>query len=235
MKQDLLEYRNILDQCGFFDGLDGDRLSRALEGLHARVTNFHKGETIYRSGDMVGYSALVLEGIVMVDTNDAEGEKTNLNMLRAGEEFGAYLVVSGCNRSPMRVWAGSDCVILMMDIRALQQMDRRCDSTWTLYGNLLRTIAGKCVDLYNRVQIYGKKRIRSRIRMYLMSLEEADGQVELPINRTDLAAYLGVDRTALARELTRMQEDGIISVNKRRVRLLNREFFQPSARDDGES
>ena len=61
-----------------------------------------------------------------------------------------------------------------------------------------------------------------------MSLPSVDGEVTLPMNRTALAAYLGVDRTALAREVTRMQEEGLISVNKRRVRLLDREFFQMS-------
>ena len=234
MRQDILHYRNILSQCGFFDGLDGEALSRALDGLRARLAHFEKGQTIYRPGDTVRDSAILLEGMVMVETNDAEGEKTALNLMRVGDEFGAYLAVSGNKRSPMRVWAGSDCVILMLEISALRQMDRTSDITWTLYDNLLKVIAGRCVDLYNRVQIYGKKRIRSRIRMYLMSLEARDREVELPVNRTALAAYLGVDRTALARELTRMQEEGIISVSKRRVRLLNPDFFQPAGHDGGE-
>jgi len=124
------------------------------------------------------------------------------------------------------VCAGSDCAVLMLDILALQTLDVSSAPVRRLYENLLRSFAGKCIDLYNRVKIYGKKRIRSRIRLYLMTLEERDGEVELPMNRTALAAYLGVDRTALARELGRMQQEGLVAVHKRRVRLLNRDFFQ---------
>lgn len=233
MRQEILRYRDIISKCGFFNGLDDEALFRALDGLGAHLVNYEKGQTIYRPGDIVRDSAILLEGMVMVETNDAEGEKTALNLLRAGDQLATYLAVSGNRRGTLRVWAGSDCVLLLLDISALRQMDRESPITWTLYDNLLKTIAGRCVDLYNRVQIYGKKRIRSRIRMYLMSLEIRDREVELPVNRTALAAYLGVDRTALARELTRMQEEGIIAVNKRRVRLLDPDFFQLTAREIG--
>ena len=59
-----------------------------------------------------------------------------------------------------------------------------------------------------------------------MSLPRTGDEVTLPVNRTELAASLGVDRAALARELARMRDEGLIAVNRRRVCLLDKDFFR---------
>ena len=226
MKQDLERYRGVLEQSEMFRGLVDDERLELLGAMRARVVRYAKGETIYRVGDGVTESALVLEGTVIVDASDAEGDDTNLNMLRRGDEFGAFLVLSGSKCSPMHVYAGARCTILVYDLLSIVAKPVRSENEAKLINNIILSFAGKCVDLYQKVRIYGEKRIRGRIRLYLMSLPIADDEVTLPMNRTALASYLRVDRTALAREITRMQEDGLIAVNKRRVRLLDRDFFQ---------
>lgn len=226
MKQDLLQYSEVLANSDIFRGIEGEQLAALLEVMRARVLRFAKGETIYRVGDEVLESALVLEGTVIVEASDAEGDETNMNMLRRGDEFGAYIALSGDTRSPMHVYAGTRCAILMYDLLAVSASLARNEDEAKLVNNLLVSFAGKCVDLYQKVRIYGKKRIRERVRLYLMSLQPHEDEVILPMNRTALAAYLGVDRTALARELSRMQEEGLIAMDKRHVRLLDREFFQ---------
>ena len=226
MKQGFERYRDVLEHSDLFRGIDAEALPALLDVMRARVVRFAKGETIFRVGDEVLESALVLEGTVIVDASDAEGDDTNMNMLCCGDEFGAYIVLSGSMRSPMHVYAGARCTILMYDLLVVRDKPVRDSNEVKLVNNIMLAFARKCVDLYQKVQIYGKKRIRGRIRLYLMSLPSVDGEVTLPMNRTALASYLGVDRTALAREVTRMQEEGLIAVNKRRVRLLDADFFQ---------
>ena len=126
----------------------------------------------------------------------------------------------------MHIYAGTRCTLMLFDVAALSRLQNRSDEAWRMMCNITESFARKCADLYQKVQLYGKKRIRSRIKFYLMGLDIEQGEVTLPMNETALAACLGVDRTALAREITRMQEEGLIAVNKRRVRLLDREFFQ---------
>ena len=118
MKQDLERYRAVLERSDMFRGIDGDRLAGLLDGMRARVVRYAKSETVYRVGDEVVESALVLEGTVVVDASDAEGDDTNLNMLRKGDEFGSFIVLSGSQRSPMHVYASTRCVILFYDLRA---------------------------------------------------------------------------------------------------------------------
>ena len=43
----------------------------------------------------------------------------------------------------------------------------------------------------------------------------------LPFTYTDLADYLGVDRSAMTRELKNLKDEGIIEVTNRRITLLH--------------
>lgn len=219
-------YLDILSDSEIFRGIEGERLAALLEAMHARVVKYAKGETIYHCGDEVHMPALVLEGTVMVEDSDIEGEDTNLNMLQSGDEFGGILAMSGKTKSPMRVYAGTRCAVMLFDLPGFMAGQNRSGEAWAMVNNIMVSFASRSMDVYRKVQLYGKKRIRSRVRIYLMTLDETEDGIILPMNRTALAEYLGVDRAALARELGRMQREGLIEVDKRRVRILNRAFFQ---------
>lgn len=226
MREEFCQYLSTLSRCALFRGIPTERLSDMLDRVDARVVEFNRGETIYRYGDTVSDAAIVLEGAVMVEDVDMDGGSVNILLREEGDELGAILVVSGKRRSFMRVYAAARSRLLLFDLHTLLSIETRSEEQWRLTGNLLAVFSERCLELYQKTRIYGKKRIRSRIRIYLMSLEVTDGAVVLPMNRTELAAWLGVDRAALARELGRMQADGLIALDKRRIRLLDREYFQ---------
>ena len=226
MREELYRYLPMLCRCEIFRGLDADCLADILGEMDARLADFDRGDAIYRCGDMVRLVAIVLEGAVTVGDEDVDGGSINISMLEPGDELGAYLVVSGKQRSAMCVYAAARCRLMLFDLEKLLRREMPGEAQWRITNNLLHEFAGKCLDLYHKAAIYGKRRIRSRLRMYLMSLETVDDMVVLPMNRTELAAWLGVDRAALARELGRMQAEGLVAVDRRRIRLLNRDYFQ---------
>ena len=43
--------------------------------------------------------------------------------------------------------------------------------------------------------------------------------IHIPFNRQELADYLGVERSALSREMGRMKDEGIIDYNKQNIIL----------------
>ena len=48
-----------------------------------------------------------------------------------------------------------------------------------------------------------------------VSLQARSREFEIPFDRQQLADYLNVERTALSKELGRMQEDGLIRTRKK--------------------
>jgi len=53
-----------------------------------------------------------------------------------------------------------------------------------------------------------------------MALQNGSREFDIPFDRQQLADYLNVERTALSKELGKMQKDGIITVKKNRFRLI---------------
>ena len=53
-----------------------------------------------------------------------------------------------------------------------------------------------------------------------VSLQKGTLEFDIPFNRQQLADYLNLERTALSKELGKMQKDGILYVHKNHFRLL---------------
>ena len=66
------------------------------------------------------------------------------------------------------------------------------------------------------------KKIRERVSYYLSGLASSLGTTEfdIPFNREQFADYLNVDRTALSKELSNMQSEGLIEFKKNHFKLL---------------
>ena len=64
--------------------------------------------------------------------------------------------------------------------------------------------------------------MREKILHYLHTEAERmpDGTLRTPYTRAGLAAYLGCERSALCREISRMRRDRILEVNGHSFRLL---------------
>ena len=60
------------------------------------------------------------------------------------------------------------------------------------------------------------KTIRGRVVAYLSDAMSAQKSrtLEIPYNRQQLAQYLGVERSALSNELSKMQKEGILRCEK---------------------
>ncbi|MBR2807174.1 MAG: winged helix-turn-helix domain-containing protein, partial [Oscillospiraceae bacterium] len=60
------------------------------------------------------------------------------------------------------------------------------------------------------------KTIRGRVMSYLntVSLQRGSREFDIPFDRQQLADYLNLERSALSKELGKMQRDGLITVRK---------------------
>ena len=83
-----------------------------------------------------------------------------------------------------------------------------------LARNLIKSLAKKNLILNQKVRILSQKSLRDRIFIYLRTLpKDKDEYVKIPFTQTALAEYLGVNRSALSRELGRMQNEGLLVID----------------------
>jgi CRP-like cAMP-binding protein len=92
----------------------------------------------------------------------------------------------------------------------------------TLSKNLISILAAQNVLSNLKLRIANQRALRDRILMYLHSLApDKDGYLLIPFTQTALVEFLGVNRSTLSRKLGKMQNDGLLIVRDRRMKLLN--------------
>ena len=115
------------------------------------------------------------------------------------------------------VVAAEKCEVLFLNLdKLLTTCQSGCSFHNRIIHNLIRISAGKNLALSERMMHTAPKSIRERLLSYLseQAVEHGSAHFSIPFSRQQLADYLGVDRSALSNELSKMQRDGLLSFRK---------------------
>lgn len=218
----------VLAASPLFSNIPAGALPELLENMNGVEKAFRKGAIIYSEGLNHRLSGIVLEGSAELHFCDEDFNLVSLIQLSEGDLFGAAMELSGKKSSPMELCALSDCRILFLDFTTLLTGDADSPVVSQFTKNLLQEFARRMQFLNTRVRILSQRRLRDKIKVYLQQLPQApDGAIRLPMNRSKLADFLYVDRSALSRELSRMKSDGILTLEGNVIRLLDKTFLLP--------
>ena len=147
--------------------------------------------------------------------------------LSRGRVFGESLVCSMSEDSPIQIDALTETEVLYLDFDPLLlQQENGCPYRMRVTANLLREMGKGALFLNQKMRILAQNRLRNRIKVYLQGLPIAsNGEIRLEMGRGEMADYLCVDRSALSRELGRMQKEGILTYQGQVVHILDSEFL----------
>ena len=201
-----------------FQSCSEQEVRALLAWLGAGVRRYEKGAFIYTAGSQVDHIGLVLAGTAQIERTDAWGDRVILHALEPG---GVFAVACACIPDQpllVNVTASSDCEVLFLNVpRLLQPGDARIESVRNrVVANLLIISAKMRLQLLRRSFHTAPKTIRGRVMSYLMEQAELQQsrRVTIPFDRQQMADYLGLDRSALSKELGRMRRDGLLEFRK---------------------
>ena len=141
-----------------------------------------------------------------------------------GGVFGDLLMAAG-QASPLSLVASAEgAAVLFLPLEGiLSDCGRGCACHVALRRNLLAETASKFWGLRQRVAYLTEPQLRRRILLFLRDRREAAGSdyFRVPYSRQEMAEVLGVNRSALSRELGRMQREGLLEFYRSSFRLKN--------------
>ena len=185
--------------------------------------NFKKGDIILAEGEPTDQMGVVLSGMVLIEHCDVWGNRILLGNAAPGAVFAeSYACIPG---EPLQisVVASEDTSVLFLNVgKVLTTCTNSCEFHTKLVRNLLTVCAGKSLDLSRRILHSTSKSIRGRLMSYFSECIKKSGSYsfEIPYNREQLASYLGVDRSAMSNELSKMKKDGILKYSKNHFDIL---------------
>ena len=213
-----------LSKIPIFQGIEEPEIASLLQCLQATERTYQKGETILSEGSITENMGIVLSGMALISCGDIWGNTSVLGHVTPGSVFAeVYACIPG---EPLliTVSAAEDTTVLFMNVgRILSTCTNACPFHTRLARNLLTVCAHKSLQLSQRILHTSSKSIRGRLMSYFSQCAKQAGNhtFQIPYNRQQLADYLGVDRSAMCHELSKMQKEGLISYEKNRFSLNN--------------
>ena len=213
---------DLLLKSYIFRGMDEKQLKEALAYLNAREVFYKKGENLIMLSNPINDFAVVLSGSVQVSCDDIDGNRMIMATVAKGEMFSESLAVTACRESPINATAAEDSRILWLSADIIRRNESDNPVKNKIILNFINAVANKCLMMNDRVQILSKKTIREKVITYLSQLSEQGKkkEIKIPFDRQGMADYLGVERSALSRELSRMENEGIIAYRKNNFTIL---------------
>ena len=217
-----INQRKILQKSFLFQDINNDECIGLINCLAPQVKHFSKNEILLMAGDFVHHIGIILCGTAHVHLENVNGSHITMSTLKPMRVFGEALASTRTHKSPVTIHAMTDVTAAFIEYQKVYSMCViACAAHRTFLQNMLKTLGDKCFDLFDRINIVREKSLRSKIMAYLYALSDSGkiNTVKIPFTKTILADYLLVNRSALSKELRKMENDGIISVNGRIITL----------------
>lgn len=212
---------NLLTKSPVFLGLLPDELSKILGGIHYQLKKFRKDELVVSSGEICSDLIIVLSGSVKGEMTDYTGKTIKIEDIEAPRPLAAAFLFGQKNRFPVTVITNNEVELMYIprsEFLKLLQKEQR------ILINYLNSISSRAQFLSQRIKFLSFKTIRQKIAHYLLELAgDRLAVVELPLSQEQLSEFFGVTRPALARALGELAREGFIEVQRRNIRILDKQ------------
>jgi len=221
MKSDFSE---VLSQNSLFKGISDTNISILYNCLGCKTLVFEKNECIATEGDKLTFFAIVVKGNVNIVKETIAGDRMIMAMLSPSDMFGEIAAFTENPVWPASVYAHSACSIVTFSSGIiLKTCSQACDFHMTLVQNMLKTIAGKALQINKKISFLTIKSLRGRVNAFLLDeyKKKKSATFDIAMNRNELAEYLNVSRPSMSRELGRMKQEKIIDYYKKSFKILD--------------
>ena len=218
------EYMTQIRQCLLFERIDDEDLLKTLNCLKAQILTCEKGKVIFHQGDQPKYFGVLLSGSIHVTVNHLSGEQSIIGPIDVGDLFCETCVCAGEETIPSSFIAACDSVVMILDHARVITGCRNngCLAHSLLVTNLMRSIARKNLILTQKLSIVTQRTTRDKLMGYLEIQRKQAGsdRFTIPFDRQTLADYLGVDRSALSAEISKLKKLNVIDCRKNEFEIL---------------
>lgn len=210
-----------------FHCIEKDDVIRMLECMKARRKKFKKGDFIFMAGWSKPEVSILISGRAQIVRENAWGDSMLVGVIEEGDMFGEAFAYMDVKSIPVSAVAAENGEALMLDVKCIHTCENSCEFHQRFVLNLVRIIARKNSMLNQKMFYLNHKTIRGRLTACFSDLIKAQSSFtfELPFNRTELANYLCIDRSAMTRELSNMKREGILDYQGRKIIWLKKDEY----------
>ena len=208
----------VLKKTPLFAGLT----EAELRALAARTVKkkYDRGQLLFGEGDPCAGLFLVASGKIRIFKLSAAGREQVLAVEGPGSSFAELPVFDGGNY-PAAASALEDTEVLFISRKDFQNF---CREHPDVALKVIAVVGGRLRRLVGIIEELSFATVRQRLIAMLLRLAAESGtaskqrvQVELAMSHQDLASGLGTVRELVSRNLSRLQAEGFLEVDGRKI------------------
>ena len=169
--------------------------------------SYKKGEEIYGQGKAATYCYQVVNGAICISSRLTNGRR----------QIGAFYFprdVFGLDPSMRYRWS-ANAIVEATTVRGVKRkaLLRKAELNLS-FARSVRSIAER--DLLHAEDhriLLGQLTARERVAAFLIQMNNrigVDGEIELPMSRTDIGDYLGLKLETVSREISKLSDQGVL-------------------------
>ena len=190
--------------------------------FHAREMTFRNGETIMEYSSSMKKIGLILYGRAVLNCCDAEGNQHIIDELNKDAVFGEPFLLPADSQH-YYVCATEETRVMFIDYEhVIKRCEQACHHHSQMVSNLLQLTAIQSRQQNERIYMLSRSTTQKKLLAYLncIAAEKHKKDITISMSYTTLAQYLGVDRSAMMRELKSLEDQKILRREGRIIHLL---------------
>ena len=213
-------HAKALSKVPLFSGLSEGELGFLLERVVSK--KYSASEMVFSEGEPCAGLFVVESGSVRIFKSSPGGREQVLSIEGPGGSIAELPVFDGGNY-PASVIAIEDTVVLFVSRQDFQAL---CLAHPQVSLKVLKVVGGRLRRLVGIIEELSFTTVRHRLSAYLLRMAKKEGrkvaqgvEITLPTNNQELAAQIGTVRELVSRNLSRLQAEGLITIDGRTVVL----------------
>ena len=203
-----------LKRYNIFKNLEENEVMPLLNCFRARVLTISKGQEFISSGNKIEKLYIIISGIAKDESFDQAGNRYSYTEYTDGDIIGILPYTLGRKTYPNDVISLTEMKVLEVDaFRFLNPCQNYCPRHTKVMQNVIAQLSKQTAKIESHVKETTKKTTREKILSYInkISKEKKSKEFDIPYTHQELANYLGVERSALSLELSKLKKEKVLS------------------------
>jgi CRP/FNR family nitrogen fixation transcriptional regulator len=171
---------------------------------------FNRNETVFSDGDDADYSYRVVKGAIRLCKHLADGRRQIADFVLPGDYCGFLHL----ERHRFTAEATCDLEVIAYPHRQVEALGENLPS---IRRSLTDFLSRRLADVQDHLIMLGRQTAKERVLNFLLRLAKNAGagnrvEVELLMNRQDMADYLGLTIETVSRVLTELKKAGLVTI-----------------------
>lgn len=220
-----MDRTKLIKKSKYFKNLEVLEFYALLRCLNAQVKEFVKNEIIIHDSDEINAIYIIIQGHARSFTIDLDGTLNISNDYPKDSIFGLDYYLQGKKSYFEHLLAVEDTIVLICNpFRFVSPCENRCKRHIDFMKTVFEELARQQIESKLRTSLLCINKTRDKILAFLKHIKSQTRHVyfEIPYNRQEMAEYLGVERSALSAELSKLKKDGLIDYDKNLFKLIKK-------------